>query len=211
MMAEPPERYHADMRLPVVSAALVVAALPVALPVAAAGPSFDCGRAEAGSIETQVCASPELAALDRQLAEVYAAARAKAKNEHPPTLAAEQRGWIKGRNDCWKADDKPTCVRDAYRLRIAELQARYRLLPGRGPVFYVCDGQPANEVVATFFATDPPSAVVERGDRTSMMFLQPAASGARYAGGNGSLWEHQGQARVVWGHGAPEMTCRVRR
>ncbi|MCP5270898.1 MAG: MliC family protein [Burkholderiaceae bacterium] len=195
------------MRLPALLAVLVLTALPAA----AAGPSFDCSRAEAGSIEARVCASPDLSALDRQLASVYAAARAKAKNEHPPTLAAEQRGWIKGRNDCWKASDPATCVGDAYRLRIAELQARYRLLPGRGPVFYVCDGQPSNEVVATFFATDPPSAVVERGDRTSMMFLQPAASGARYAGGNESLWEHHGEARVVWGHGAKEMTCAVRR
>lgn len=206
-MAEPAQGYHAGMRQTILTAALVSAALPAA----AAGPSFDCGRVEPGSIEAQVCASPDLAALDRQLAAVYAAARAKAKNEHPLTLAAEQRGWIKGRNDCWKADDKATCVRDAYRLRIAELQARYRLLPGRGPVFYVCDGQPANEVVATFFATDPPSALVERGDRTSMMFLQPAASGARYAGGNESLWEHHGEARVVWGYGAQEMTCALRR
>lgn len=207
MMAEPGPGYHAGMRLPVLLAAL----LTTALPAAAAGPSFDCSRTAAGSIEAQICASPDLSALDRQLAEVYAGARAKAKNAHPPTLAAEQRGWIKGRNDCWKADDQATCVRDAYRLRIAELQARYRLLPGRGPVTYVCEGQPANAVVAMFFATDPPSAVVERGDSVSMMFLQPAASGARYVGRNESLWEHHGEARVVWGYGAPEMTCTVQR
>lgn len=206
MMAEPRRRYHAGMRLSVLFAVLV----PAAMPAGAAGPSFDCRRVEAGSIEAQVCASPALAALDRQLAGVYAAARAKATNEHPPTLAAEQRGWVKGRDDCWKADDRAACVRDAYRLRIAELQARYRLLPGRGPVFYVCDGQPAHEVAASFFATDPPSAVVERGDSVSLMFLAPAASGARYVGRNESLWEHQGQARVVWGHGAPEMTCAVK-
>lgn len=205
MMAEPARRYHAGMRL-----LLPLAILACTGPAVAAGPSFDCTRVEAGSIEALVCATPELAALDRQLAAAYAAARAKAGHEHPPTLAAEQRGWVKGRNDCWKAGDPTACVREAYRLRTAELQARYRLLPGRGPVTYVCDVQPADVVVATFFATDPPSAVVERGDGVSMMFQQPAASGARYVGRNESLWEHQGQARVVWGHGAPELTCTVK-
>jgi uncharacterized protein len=206
MMAEPAWRYHAGMRL-----FLSLALLACTGPAVAAGPAFDCTPVEAGSIEALVCASPELSALDRQLAAAYAAARAKAGNEHPPTLTVEQRGWVKGRNDCWKADDKTACVREAYRLRTAELQARYRLLPGRGPVTYVCDGQPANVVVAMFFATDPPSAIVERGDSVSMMFLQPSASGARYAGRNESLWEHQGQARVTWGYGAPEMTCSVQR
>ena len=43
------------------------------------------------------------------------------------------------------------------------------------------------------------------------MVLQPSASGARYQGGNESLWEHQGAARIVWGFGAAEMRCTVRR
>ena len=94
MMAERGHRYHGDMRLPALLAALVVTALPAA---ATDAPSFDCGRAEAGSIEARVCGSKELSALDRQMTSVYAAARAKAKNEHPPTLAAEQRGWIKAK------------------------------------------------------------------------------------------------------------------
>lgn len=178
-------------------------------PAPAAAPSFDCARVEAGSIAARVCASPALSALDRRLAEVYAAARARAAHEHPPRLAAEQRGWIKGRDDCWKAADATACVHEAYRLRTAELQARYSLLPGRGPVRYACRGNPADEVTATFFDTDPPTARVERGDQVSLMFQQPAASGARYAGRNESLWEHQGQARVRWGHDAEEMTCLV--
>ena len=50
----------------------------------AEGPSFDCGKVEAGSIEEMVCKDKGLAALDRKLAEVYAAASKKAVNEHPP-------------------------------------------------------------------------------------------------------------------------------
>ncbi len=171
------------------------------------GPAFDCARVEAGSIAARVCTDPQLAALDRHLAGVYAAALSKAHNEHPPVLRATQRGWIKGRDDCWKGDDPTACVRAAYVTRIAELQARYRLVPFVGPVFYACEGNPAHEVVATFFRTEPPTLVAEVGDRVSLMYRQPSGSGARYAGDNESLWEHQGEARVTWGYGAPEWRC----
>ena len=93
--------------------------------VLAQGPTFDCAKAS-GSIEQMVCADPELGALDRTLSAVYSAALSKAANERPPVLKAEQRGWIKGRNDCWKADDKRACIVEAYRRRMAELQSRHR-------------------------------------------------------------------------------------
>lgn len=173
----------------------------------AAGPSFDCAKVRAGGIEAQVCADAGLSALDRKLAQVYAGARKKATNEHPPVLRAEQRGWIKGRNDCWKADDRRLCIETAYVQRIAELQARYRLAEAIGPVVYACDGNTRNEIVATFFRTDPPTLIAERGDQFSLMYLQPSGSGARYQGRNESLWEHQGEALITWGHGAPEMCC----
>jgi len=155
-----------------------------------------------------ICGDPELSALDRKLAGVYAAALGKAADEHPPLLRAEQRGWIRGRNDCWKADDRRQCAKDETVRRIAELQARYRLLPAIGPVFFACDGNPASEITVNFFMTDPPTLIAERGDGISLMYRQPSASGARYKGRNESFWEHQGEARVTWGHGAPEMICR---
>lgn len=173
-----------------------------------AGPSFDCTGVEAGSIEALVCEDATLSALDRKLAEVYAAASAKAGNEHPPVLKAEQRGWIKGRNECWKSDDKRACVTDEYRRRIAELQARYRLLPATGPVAFTCDGNPANEVIVTFFETDPPTLIAERGDSVSLMYRQPSASGTKYQGRNESFWEHQGEARITWGYDVQEMRCK---
>src|SRR5574337_303798 len=169
----------------------------------APGPSFDCGKVAAGSIEALVCSDAELSALDRKLAEVYAAAARKAVNDHPPLFAAEQRGWVKGRNDCWRSQDVRPCVATEYRRRIAELQARYRLVPGTGPVRFICGGDPTNEVIATFFQTDPPTLIAERGDSVSRMYQERSASGARYRGRNESLWEHQGEARVVWGYQAP--------
>lgn len=174
---------------------------------AAVKPSFDCAKVERASIEAMICEDAALAGLDRKLADVYAAASRKASNEHPPRLKAEQRGWVKGRDECWKSDARRACVRDEYVRRIAELQATYRLVPGAGPVRYACDGNPASEVVATFFETEPPTLVAERGDSISLMFLQPAASGAKYQGRNETFWEHHGEAMIQWGYGAPEMNC----
>ena len=173
----------------------------------AAGPAFDCDKVESGSIEADVCADPALSALDVRMAEVYAAARDKA-GATGAELRAMQRGWIKGRNECWKEDDRRVCIRETYVRRIAELQARYRLVALRGPVFFACDGNPANELVVTYFDTDPGTLIAERGDSSSLMFVTPSASGARYAGGNESFWEHAGEARVVWGFEAPEMVCK---
>jgi uncharacterized protein len=173
----------------------------------AQGPSYACGNVEAGGIEAMICKDAKLSALDRALAEVYTAASRKAVDEHPPLLKAEQRGWIKGRDDCWKSDDQRSCVEIAYKRRIAELQARYRLLPGTGPVTYVCDGDPRNEVIVMFFRTDPAMLIAERGDSVSLMYQQPSASGARYQGRNESFWEHQGEATITWGYEAPEMRC----
>lgn len=174
----------------------------------ARGPSLTCTNVVAGSVEAMICEDEELSALDRQLSDVYAAASEKATNEHPPVLKAEQRGWIKGRDDCWKSEDTRGCVRDEYTSRIAELQARYRLVPHSGPVSFLCEDNSANEVVVTFFQTQPPTLIGERGDSVSLMFLQPSGSGTKYQGRNETFWEHQGEALMTWGHGALAMHCK---
>ncbi len=173
-------------------------------------PSFDCAKAKPGSIEALICADPALSALDRQLADVYAAARKKAANEKPPVLQAEQRGWVKGRDDCWKAQQsgQATCIRDAYQQRIVELQARYRLVAAEGPVFLACDGDPRNEVVITRFRTQPPSLIAERGDQSSLMVRQ-AGEGERYQGRNETLVQQGAESLVTWGYQAPVMRCRA--
>jgi uncharacterized protein YecT (DUF1311 family) len=177
----------------------------------ARGPAFDCAKAQ-GEVEQLICKDEGLAALDRTLDGVYKAAQAKATNEVPPILVAEQRGWVKGRNDCWKSrNGDPTfltaswqatsvreCVEGNYRIRISELQAKYRLVPLRGPVFFACENNPANEVVATFFETDPPTARLERGDQTVTAWLVPAASGSKYEGPNVELWTKGKEATVTW-------------
>lgn len=174
----------------------------------ATGPSYDCDKVEANSIEEMICMDNDLSELDRKLSIIYSAAAKKATNEHPPVLKAEQRGWIKGRNECWRTEDKRACVHDEYQRRIAELQARYRLVQGNGPVRFICDENPANEVIVTFFPTDPPTLIAERGDSVSLMYLQPSGSGTKYQGRNETYWEHQGEASITWGYGSPKMRCK---
>jgi len=81
-------------------AGLAAVLCSIAVPGLAQGPSFPCERVRSGSMEEMVCQDNRLSALDRQLSEVYAAASRRATNEHPPVLKAEQRGWIKGRDEC---------------------------------------------------------------------------------------------------------------
>ncbi len=170
------------------------------------GPGFDCKQVPANSAEALICQNPRLSQLDQQLQQVFTKAAALAANEHPPLLKAEQRGWIKGRNECWKDANEVACMQDAYQRRIAELQARYRLVSMRGPLRYQCGAAPADDLILSYFATEPATLIAERGDSVSLMFLQP--NGTDYLGRNETLWPQQDSVRLQWGYEAPVLTCR---
>lgn len=165
--------------------------------VLAQSPSFDCSQAD-GEVENLICQDTELAQLDLKMEEVYTTAYNKAGPEMKSTLQAEQIGWIKGRNECWKSEDVGTCVEDSYLYRISELQSQYQLVGGTEPVFYTCNNTPANEIVATFYESDIPSVILERGDTVIVGYLQPAASGSLYEGRNVSFWVKGNEASVTW-------------
>lgn len=157
-------------------------------------PSFDCSKASSGA-EKLICATPELAALDRRLADRFASALRKVRaldkgaEEAEAELRATQRGWTKGRDECWTAVDEKDCVRFAYQSRENELVAVWMLEQPTGIMFWACDGNPANEVVTTFFDTDLPSIRFERGDSVDAGSLTRTASGARYDGSFGRfIW-----------------------
>lgn len=92
---------------------------------ASKGPAFSCAEVRPASMEALICERPELGALDREMQRVFDAALA---GQHAPQLRAVQRGWIKGRNECWKANDHQACIRQAYIDRIAELKAQHHLV-----------------------------------------------------------------------------------
>jgi len=161
-------------------------------------PTFDCAKAT-GEVEKLICADDELAALDRKMAEVYAKAIESWPNEEVTKQRAMQRGWISGRNDCWKSDDVKACAVLEYRTRIAELQIQSGQLMVPPPVDFDCEGGEDKRFVVTFYKeTDPPSAVITYGDDQVIAFAAPAASGAKYTADDTEFWEHQGEATVDW-------------
>lgn len=103
--------------------------LLAASPLHAKQPSFDCSKVEKQSCEAIICSSDTLINLDRELSEVYKQALAKAPKED--MLKAYQRGWIKGRNECWKVEDTNTYMTELYDQRIKELKEKYQLNDGK--------------------------------------------------------------------------------
>lgn len=190
-----------------VRASLTVAVLAVvglAVPVAAAGqaakptsPSFDCAKAT-GQVEQLVCKDAGLAALDRKLADAYA----KALKGWPANVAKEQRtfqrGWIKGRNDCWKDSDVRACVENEYKTRLVDVQIKGGLVMAPTPVGYRCKGEDTPVMAAFYKETDPPSAVVTIGNDQVIAFLARSGSGAKYTAANVEFWEHQGEVTLAW-------------
>lgn len=194
----------------VVPAILISIASAASFPAAglAESPTFDCARAQ-GEVEELICADASLAALDRRLDQVYREAMAKADGRLVTELRQAQRGWVEGRNDCWKANEKTwitatwtvytvkDCIEAQYRLRTSELQALWRLVLAK-TVPYVCQDNPANEVVANFFETDPATIRLERGDRTVTMWQVGAVGEGKYEGQNVSLVHNGNGVRVSW-------------
>jgi uncharacterized protein len=154
---------------------------------ALAPPSFDCAKA-ASEAEKLVCTDAELAALDRQLATRYA----EAKDADP----AMQRGWVKGRDECWKADDVRLCVLESYRTRLVELAIHAPGLVVPKAVEYRCDDNSKPFTMTFYNDLDPAAAVMTWGNDQAIVLPQPAASGAKYGRSGIEYWEHQGEASV---------------
>ncbi|EOD55016.1 MULTISPECIES: MliC family protein [Aeromonas] len=174
----------------------------------AATPSFDCAKAK-GATETLICKDAGLAALDNELAALYPKALADLSQEQLKTEKAMQRGWIKGRNDCWKAKDLRQCVEESYQLRITELQIKGGQLMVPTPVDYQC-GKDVS--LSTYFYNDAklPAAVINLSEGDSqqqvLAYEAPSASGARYEGQNLALFT-KGNDASLERYGQPTLSC----
>lgn len=194
------------------SAVTVLLVVPV-LGYAQEGPAFDCAKAES-SAEKLICEDPALAALDRRLATRFATALDVAKGldtgakEAEDTLRATQRGWISGRDECWKEPDLRVCVETAYLRREAELVAGFMLEPATAITELFCgDGKRA--LTAFEFATELPGIRVEEGDGVHVGALMSADTpGDYYVSSWGSVSLVDGDLHVEDAYGE-RMECRV--
>jgi len=168
---------------------------------------INCQAKDLGTVDQLICSDPELLKQDQQLAEVYQQALLKAANEKPPLLKAEQRGWVKGKAECWKEEDKKACASTLYTQRIAELQARYELLPASKKLLLSCENNPANEISVRYYPTTPATLIADYGDQVSLMYQQADQS---YVGRNEKLSEQKGIFTVQWGYEAPLMSCKTK-
>lgn len=175
------------------------------LQAASADNQINCQAKDLGTVDQLICSDPELLKQDQQLAEVYQQALLKAANEKPPMLKAEQRGWVKGKAECWKEEDKKGCASTLYIQRIAELQARYELVPISKKLLLSCDNNPANEISVRYYPTTPATLIADYGDQVSLMYQQADQS---YVGRNEKLSEQNGIFTVQWGYEAPLISCK---
>ena len=128
---------------------------------AAATPSFDCRRART-DIEHAICASSELATLDREEA-------SSTDWRWPPAqrrrVVARQREFLSDRDSCREsAPALSDCLRDTYQGDIGELRRLFGLSRdaaglSSGPIQFHCDGGYPDAFV-TRFRTTPAQAYV---------------------------------------------------
>lgn len=93
------------------------------------GPSFDCRRA-ATPVEHEICRKPYLAAYDRVIADLYLQALGALDAEDADQLRADQRSWLKMRDDCnyqtpanpHATSDVEGCLAGVLMFRVNELQ-----------------------------------------------------------------------------------------
>ena len=154
--------------------------------------AIDCTQAD-GEGEKAVCADPELRALDTRLAELYQRALSESGSD-TATLETEQRGWVAGRDDCWKESDVHQCVLEAYQTRLVELQIKDVDVPAT--VEYRC-GDNTTPVSAVFYNDiDPSAMVLTVGRDRAILIQQPTGSGIRYVREGAEYAEHQGDIAI---------------
>jgi len=166
--------------------------------MAHAQPAFDCDDAD-GEVETLICENKALQELDQTLAKTYARTMQALPKEDRAYEKTIQRGWIKGRNDCWKSDEQERCVTYSYQTRIVELQIRGGALEAPKPISLQCELEPRERFTASFYSeTEPASVVLTRGNDQVIAFATRTASGARFQAEGVDFWTKGKEARVDW-------------
>ena len=173
-----------------------------------ASPEFDCSD-PTGTVTETICRQAELSLLDRKLNRLFTRALDRVSTDEQARMRAFQRGWIKGRDDCWKSVSLVDCIRQAYGQRITELQIASAAVTIPRPWLAWCDGG-ARLQLYFYRETWLPALVLNDDQEQTILLGQPAASGSKYAGGNIEFREKGGEAMYTRS-GADPQQCRVTR
>ena len=203
------------MRLLSLLAGIAWALVVAATAARADGLIYDCSTVT-GAAEQYICKRDDLAFLNLNIREVYAAALASSEvtmsgKQDIQHLKDAQAAWKKQRDACMQAADKSKCIVDITHQRIAYLQARYLLIKGDEPRVFVCGKDASNNLIATLFPGDLPAVRLERGDEIAAAVLTPSSTGKKYVDDEGDeFWLNGNNAEVRWPAGT-KLTCRVRK
>lgn len=192
-----------------VGIALNYPTIPVAQASVVQAPSFECNKAQ-GSIEKLICQSDELALLDIQLQPLFTQLVSQINGQQIGKIKAEQRSWIKSRNDCWKSDNPTECTKLSYQSRITELQILAGAVEVPSATYYQCGDNPKDKLTAYFYNNTVMSAAVFNYNQSKQAprlpqlgLLTRTASGAKYLAQHTSLWTHQQEATLEEFNQAP--------
>ncbi len=197
-----------------ITALLVAGCLWFASVNAATRPSFDCAKAAPRSAEQTICADPQLAAMDVELARLYELATAPSAKS-AANIQQDQRAWLGTRDACARKPDAATCLRDAYAARISDIRTQSKEARSAnpkgislGPFPFHCEGIEGG-VITTFINAEPRNLVrIQNGSAVWVLDIAPSGSGARYVGPNGELFWNKGrEARFSEGASKPEVNC----
>lgn len=168
-----------------------------------ASPAYECSDAE-GTVEDLICNDPALIRLDLQLDTLYQAALVQFPESEIPELKAYQRGWISGRNDCWKAADVTACIAENYQLRITELQIQTGFYMVPSPTVFECGN---SQLLTAYFYGDTAleSVVINTAGEQFLAYLDSDSNEIQYTGRNIRL--SLGQQDVVWEQAGVNRRC----
>ncbi len=201
--------------------AIVAGGLAIAGPALAVEPSFDCSNSDSSATDA-ICANDDLAELDLELTRLYGLALhgPHMAPERESELKATQRGWIKGRDECWKSDiGLEACVADSYATRIHEIRQGYADARGDdgagislGPFAVACEGFDAG-ISAVYVNSGKPLVSLMWKDMIVTLPQVISGSGAKYEGvgwdgGTYSFWT-KGRGAMFTMPGQPDMTCAI--
>ena len=153
-----------------------------------ASPSFDCAKTT-DDAEAVICANPQLARLDGEMARVYDIVNRAADTDRTQ-LTRLQGGWMAQRDACIATTDKTGCLANAYAQRISDLRAGYPSArtdvdgPSIGPIGWTCPGS-TGTLTSTFINVDPSLLYLTWGNKTVLLTQAMSASGARYTSSDG--------------------------
>jgi len=169
---------------------------------APAAPPLDCTTPS--GVQRLICDDPHLTDLDRQLQTAYQQALARPGADRAAVTTA-QHDWTAIRDDCAQNADAPTCLLEAYQTRLVQLAIADPATAAPPVVTYRCPAAFGPLTAQFYNQFDPQTAVLNWKGTQIILFIQPAASGARYGRQGSEYWEHQGE--VTLHLGGSEFVC----